>query len=384
MGVLAEKDIDETMAADWAGILERHREDEPEEAEVPPVETKTEVSTIEKVRDETGKFVKAAKEPKENQQKTTEASPLAAKPVETGEIPSPVGLPPSPVSPPSPDRDVNRPPATWKPTARAEWAKLPEAVRAEIHRREGDFMSGQGQLLPDAKFGKDMRAVVDPFRMLIESEGGTPELAVQDLLRTAAILRTGTNAQKYQTIANVAQRFGVDLRAFSQAPGAQVQQPQEQYKDPRVDQLLQTMQSQEQQRVMNEHSQAQGLVSHWMNETDPQGQPKRPYVNDVISEMSVLIPQIRESNPTLSHAQALEQAYERAIWGNPEIRVLLQREQQTASEAQRRAENQQRVGEARRAASVNVPRRGSTPAAAKPGSLEETIAATARELGLVS
>lgn len=416
MGVLADKDIDQTMAADWNEILERHTVEEeveetpaaagaqPDESAHAPADGQQADTAGERQRDESGRFKpapKASKGTKTEGAAAKDSQPAAGKKGaqsagaegDQTQQPDPAAANSQQLPADGQQRDITRPPSSWKPTARAEWAKLPESVRAEIHRRETDFMAGQSQLLPDAKFGKDMREVVEPFRMLIESEGGNPAAAVQDLLRTAAILRTGTPQQKYQTIANVANRFGLDLRVFAPRPqqGAQLgqQQPgsvpaQQQFRDPRVDQLLANMQTAEQQRVTRETTETEGLVSHWMNETDAQGQPKRPYVGDVINEMSALIPQIKQANPTLTHAQALEQAYERAIWGNPEIRMLLQQQQQTAADAQRRAENQQRTQGARRAASVNVPRRASTPAAAKPGTLEETLSATARELGLIS
>lgn len=394
LGPLSDSKVDAEMSADWRDILSRHSEDDdtpetpegaPEahaEGQAPPAESPSEeevetppATAEERARDESGRFKKAPKT----------AKPDKVAPAQEAQQPSDEQQEVQPQQQQEAARDIARAPSTWRPTARAEWAKLPESVRAEIHRRESDFMTGQHQLLPDARFGQNMRGVVEPFRMLIESEGATPELAVQDLLRTAAILRTGTVQQKYQTVANIAQRFGVNLAAFvprQGQPGPTLPQSQE-YRDPRVDTLLQQMQTQEQQRAQREQRDAETLVSSWMNEADAQGQPLRPYVTDLINDMSLMIPQIKAANPHFSHTQALEAAYERASWANPEIRALLQQQQQTATDAQRRAENQQRTSVARRAASVNVPRRASTPAPAKPGSMDETLAATARELGLL-
>jgi hypothetical protein len=170
-----------------------------------------------------------------------------------------------------------------------------------------------------------------------------------------------------------------------------VQQQAQQFRDPRVDQLIQQFQTREQQQAQEAQARAQAetqqttsFVDRWMNEADAAGNPKRPYVGDVINEMSALIPQLKDADPTLTHAQALEQAYERATWAHPEIRVLLQQQQQQALDAKRRTDSQARVRDARRASSVNVPRRSSLPSQPPTGSLEETIASTARELGLIS
>jgi hypothetical protein len=192
MAVLAEKDIDQTMAADWAAIQERHAI-EPKEVE--PVATDTEAPAQEPVvdrgdgRTNDGKFAPKAKEPVKTAEPVGKNPPVKA-PKEGA--PEPASATPSDPAQIATDRDINRAPSTWKPTARAEWEKLPPTVRAEIHRRETDFMTGREQLLPDARFGKSVSEVVAPYLMLIESEGGTPERAIGELMRTAAALRLGT------------------------------------------------------------------------------------------------------------------------------------------------------------------------------------------------
>jgi hypothetical protein len=392
VALLTDQAVDDEIGSDWSTILEKHTEEPPEPPAAPEKVEKAVVEPkggdkpatepeppegADRPRDEVGRYKPISKPAKVEKTAAAPAEPPAEPPAEGQQ------------------RDLNRAPSTWRPTARAAWATLPEQVRAEIHKREADFMAGQSQLLPDARFGSSMQKIIEPYRMLIESDGGTPESSVQELLRTAAVLRTGTLEQKLQTFANIANRYGINVRAFAMSQQPQQQQGQVpqpgMYRDPRVDQLLQQLQTrdqQEQQRhaaaAQAEQQQTEGMVNRWMNEADAAGNPKRPYVNDVINEMSALIPQLKEADPTLTHAQALEAAYERATWAHPEIRALLQSEQTTAAEAKRRTESQQRVANARRAASVNVPRRAAIPSPAKPGSIDETIAETARALGLIS
>jgi hypothetical protein len=122
-----------------------------------------------------------------------------------------------------------------------------------------------------------------------------------------------------------------------------------------------------------------------MNELGQDGQPLRPFILDVLDEMQAIIPQIRNANPGLAHSQVLQSAYDRAVWANPETRSVLQQQAQTAEDERRRAANQSRVTEARRATAANIPSRptssGATP---KPGRMEDTILEEARRLGLVS
>jgi hypothetical protein len=395
---------DAEMAADWERIRAKHDADDDEpstpaaepETPSPPddVQVAAEKPDADRARDATGKFAKAEV-----------AKPAAAKAGAKPAVADPKAADGQQQATPAADasqagdqqqqaanasqRDINRPPSTWKPTARAEWDKLPPAVRAEIHRRESDFMAGQHQLLPDAQLGRSMRQVIEPYRLLIESEGGTPDRAVADLLRTAAVLRMGSPQQKYQAFIAMGNQFGVDLRVFGQQQqqGGQPVQPQQQpaeFRDPRVDQLLALQHRQEQEVAARDNAERNSVATRFMNETTADGQPARPYLGDVIDQMEALVPMIRGENPALTKHQVLEQAYDRATWANPEIRALLQQEQQQKAEAARLAANQRNVAGARRAASVNVPRRASTPAAGKPGRLEDTIAETARELGMIS
>lgn len=383
--MLADKDVDDSMASDWAKIQEKYT---PEADDAPDVTPEAEASGEEVIpvsREADGKFKAQEKDKAPEKEKVTDK---AAKPAKEAK---PVAEAPEAAPEPTdaPARDINRAPSTWKPTARAEFDKLSPTIKAEIHRREADFLNGQAQLRPDAELGRELRGVIDPYRMMIDAEGGTPARAVADLFRTAAVFRTGSIQAKYQALAQIANQFGIDLRPLGQAARDQAAvQPQpaqpQQFRDPRVDQLLAQQNQERQQAAQREQQQTESAVTRWMNETDTEGNPKRPYLGDVINEMSALVPQLRTADPSMTHPQALDAAYDRAIWAHPEIRTLLAQKQQTELDAKRRTDNQARVRDARRAGSVNVPRRASIPSAGKPGKMEDTLAATARELGLIT
>lgn len=377
---LTDANIDETMAADWAGIREKFKEEIPEtipeapEPEAPKADATPAQEPVEDRGDgrrSDGTFAPKTAEP------SKVAEPVGKNPAQTEPVAQEpvVGTKGAPV-------DITKPPSTWKPVARAEFAKLPEAVRAEIHRRETDALNGQAQLLPDARFGKSVNEVVAPYLGMIQAEGGTPERAIADLMRTAALFRTGSPQAKQQALLQIAQQFHVELPGAPQGQQPpQTQQPPT-FQDPRVDQLLQHLQTQEQQRVQAEQQQLEATVTRWMDAKDETGASKYPYLGDVMNDMAVLVPQIRAGNSSLSHEQVLQSAYERATWASPDVRPLLMAAQ--AAEPARDAANQTRVREAKRAASVNVPRRASAPSPAKPGKMEDTIEETARTLGFIS
>ena len=85
-------------------------------------------------------------------------------------------------------------------------------------------------------------------------------------------------------------------------------------------------------------------------------------------------------NPGISLNEVWQKAYEKAVWANPETQAL----QLQAHEAKRREDILRTTAEAKKAASVNVPRRAGLPTAAPLGSLDQTIGEEARRLGFIS
>ena len=126
---LRDSAVDASIAADWDAIQEKYalepdetRSPEPAEAAEPakaPVEAE-QPKAADATRDEQGRFKPKPKEAKEAKPaEATDPKPAESKPAEA------LAEPASDAS-----RDVNLPPSTWRPTARAEWEKLPPAVRA--------------------------------------------------------------------------------------------------------------------------------------------------------------------------------------------------------------------------------------------------------------
>ncbi len=365
--VMDDRALSESMDADMANTLAeinaRNAQEEveqPQAADAPASASSPETPAAEsaRARDASGKFIKGETE-------QTAAPETVSQPSSATETTAPVAAAPTEQA-----IDINRPPSSWKPAAKAQWANLPADVRQEIYRREGDFHKGNSQIKENADFGQKIRTMAQPYDMLIKAEGATHEAAFDDYLKSAAMLRVGTPQQKLDLIKQLDSRYNCGLNEdFSRAVLAKVaeitgqpvqQQPQQQFQDPRVDALLRSQEQAEQQRAAQLTAQANDAETRFRAAVDDKGQPQFPFVDNVADDMVNRIPEIRRLNPSLPHFDVLKQAYEAAAWANPETRAVLLSQQ--AAQANQPAETLRKVEAAKRANAVNVPRRGAIPA----------------------
>ena len=350
-------------------------EDAPEEeiAEEEPVS--------ERERDERGRFV--AKQPEEEPEEEPEAEPEEE--LAEGLEEEPEGIVVSEEQQISPveeesDPSIANAPSTLTAEAKSKWAELPDWAKKEFHKREADSVKGfeniKAELSEAAEYGQRFRAVVDPYLPMIQSEGGDAESAVQEMLNTAYILRTGTPQYKAQAALQLAQQYGFinDMVAIL---SGNVQNPNyaQPPRDPRVDELLR--QQEEEKRLREQETLDSGVrqVEEFASATDENGQLLHPYFENVKHDMYAVLQSGR--------ADDLETAYEAALWMNPETRVLQEREQTSQIEQKRQEQAKERAKKARKANKVNIAKRGDHESSSpeKPtGSIEDTMRETMERL----
>lgn len=405
--VVEEKDtldqsITETLSKTLKDIQSR-----PAEGEAPPVDAEATVPdkpiASDRARAEDGKFIKADDKPAPKDPAAPAAKPDKAQ--IAGAIEQAAAEPDKPiVTTTGQPIDINRPPSSWKPAAKVAYATLDPAIKTEIHRREADFLNGGKGLKENADFGGEIKGILAPYRALLDAEGGTPQQAIQNYLRTAAVLRQGTPQQKLQAVFGLDQTFNLGLQQHFNSKvqeevakrtggqpqagdGTQPQAPTQQqppvFQDPRVDHILAAYQRQEQERTAQDKAVRDAATTQFLSAKDEKGQPKYQFVDNVLDEMSVRVSAIRAANPALGHEQVLERAYEEAVWANPETRAVLIGQQQ--AQAQQPADNLRKVEQARRANAVNVPKRGAIPHAKPTGKFnspeaDEAMRETLRQL----
>lgn len=197
-------------------------------------------------------------------------------------------------------------PASWRPSAREKWEGLDPEVREEINRREHEGQRLMQQSAQSRQFEQAFESVVRPYEVFIRQENATPLQAVQNLMQTAADLRVGTPQHKVNIVAGIIQQYGIDLQmldthlAGNINSGGQQQPQQQQFRDPRVDQILQAQQSQQQA--------AQQQMRLSLNSEIDQFRSGHEFFDDVAQHMGDLM----EVYGRRGQALTMEQAYEMA------------------------------------------------------------------------
>jgi hypothetical protein len=158
-------------------------------------------------------------------------------------------------------------PVSWRPEIREKWGRVDPEVRAEIARRESELGKVLQSSAGQRQFVEAFEKIVGPYEMFIRAENSNPLQAVDNMMRTAAELRVGTPASKANLVAGIIRNFGVDLQMLDgilagQAPQHQAQVQANQFRDPRVDQMIQAQQAHQQQQArFEDEAIRQGLGS---------------------------------------------------------------------------------------------------------------------------
>lgn len=230
---------------------------------------------------------------------------------------------------PGPKQQAQRAPASWRPDVREHWAQLPGPVRAEVVRREVEV---QRTLQESAEARKSFDAVmktIEPYQAFIKAENSNPLQAIDNLMSTAARLRTGTAPELAHMVAGIVKQFGVGRfgNAFIEQldaalAGQQVQvDPQQQALQQALDQRLAPV-----QQMLTQFQQAQQMqqqrVSQQAQSTVGQFLQRAEFGNDVREEMADLL----EVAQRRGQPMTLKEAYQKACMANDRVRaVLMQR-----------------------------------------------------------
>lgn len=246
-----------------------------------------------------------------------------------------------------------------KKAVREHWEQLPPEVRKALHERESEAHKELTRHDEDRNFGKRVKEVVGPYEQFIRGLGADPIQAVDYLIKSDYALRTAAPEARRAMLVKVAKDYGIDLGLPDQPSIV----------DPRVETLQQRLERLEQERSSDIQSrQLEEQRSIEQQIADFSSKPENVYFDRVSPVMASLL--------SSGQAGTLEQAYDMAVFADPETRALQLAAQRAAEESKRKSQNQAQVVKAKSAsASVTGAPGIALPASTQnsAGSLEDDI-----------
>jgi hypothetical protein len=321
--------------------------DEPEEKSLRDELNEAVEQAESRARDEQGRFAQAEKDAASKavagKVATEQGSPVQAGTDATQAVPG--------AQAPTTDAPY---PNSWKAEHRAKWDQLPPDLRQYITERETQIHKGMTAADEDRTFGKSMKDVVSPYMAEIRAQGGEPMGVMRDLLNTAYVLNKGEPGQKVELFTNLMQQYRISPQdLFNRLQGGQPQvDPQVSQLQARLDQIERERQADVQYRKQAEEQEALGTIEAFAS------QPGHEHYERVRRDMGLMLQN--------GQAASLQDAYDRAVWADPELRSTMITATTQTDQAKREAEAAARTAAARRAgSSVSGSPGAASPAAAQ-------------------
>lgn len=223
-------------------------------------------------------------------------------------------------------------PQSWAADAKDVWNQIPPRAQREFVKRENDLRRGLQQATEKAaqveRGYSDIDEALAPFKEIFDSGTATRSQVIKNFAWWQTKLDNPQS--RAQAFRDMAQSYGTSLEQLTQEAAAQPQEPSYVREIRQQNQQLmqlyrQQQQQQEQQTQANRQSMEQSAandVNVFASEVDASGNLLRPHFKAVEGYMVALMPGLRAENPSLSNAQLLQAAYEKAIWADPSTREL--------------------------------------------------------------
>lgn len=223
-------------------------------------------------------------------------------------------------------------PAGWTTEAKAEWLKLTPAVQQAVIKRENEISEG-GRRWSEEK--RTYEETLAPLRQAAQKYGLQDKEGLQRLLVANDFLERDPEA----AIDWFAKNYGVEIQIIGRKQQPQAQPQPQPFVDPSLAVVTRELETIKQTLAERETAEIEQTINSFRND-------QHPHFDKVRATMGQLI--------TAGKAANMEEAYEQAIWLDPEIRAGLITAQaaRTAEEAKTKAREQ---AEKARKAGVSVP-----------------------------
>lgn len=222
-------------------------------------------------------------------------------------------------------------PKSWSADAKAAFATLAPAVQQAVIKRESEINDG------GARWSEEKRTyetALAPVRDISTRHNVPPAETIKRLAAANEYLERDPAA----AIRWLATSYKVDLSALATQPSPPQADPMVAELTSKISQLEQFVQNQQLSGVDRVISEFAAKQTHWDDQ--------------VMAEVSDMIPVAKSRNPGADHATLLQTAYDMAVWANPGLRTKLI-EAQTADQLKQRQQVETTAKARRGALSVN-------------------------------
>jgi len=292
--------------------------------EAPAVEAAPE-PTGERVRDESGKFIKKS---------STAATPAAkpGTPATAIEDQGAAAAPPtSPAAAPaSPETPKFKAPQSWRPEVREKWASLPVEVQQEADRLDKEYQKILRDTAQARQMTNTVRETLAPFEGLARANGMDSLKYAGSVMQTAAALHMGTPQQKAAIVAQLISTYGIDVDGVNAVMQGQAPAQTQQAMSPEQVQEMARRAYQE-ERQKTQMQELTSVAQQALNKTKPGCEFWDDIGEQKIIELGAFFV---ERDPSLAPDVALKNAYDILADKNSQIAgVLKQRRDAEAAKA---------------------------------------------------
>lgn len=323
-----------------------------------------ETPTQQHARDEAGKFVAKTADAQITDKPSLAAPETALHPdttQQTAEAPNATGKP-------------LLPPAGWSPASKVAFDALPDAVKADIAKREELVSAGFAKYSGLDQYVQEFEAAGVRLPDAIAAYRAAEDQLTRNFPQGVVGLCQQFNVHPVQLAQHLLQQYGQGGQEGPQPqshaqPDAQSQQA--------ISQLQQQLNKLEQERYQERSTAVETDISKFISD------PSNKFVDNVVDQMALLINAAKLENRHIT----LKEAYDAACWSDPQVRPLLLDEQFAAKSKAAQDKAKQAADQARRsAASVTGAPLHNTPSGvdgAQPSRRDVLAAAFAEQAGRV-
>jgi hypothetical protein len=214
-------------------------------------------------------------------------------------------------------------PASWKPSERENWTKIPVELQARIKAREAETDNILRETAEARRTHEFMNQLGTSYAPVFAAEGVQDvPTGIKGMVDTIALLQNGSPADKAVKMAQLISHYGIDIGALDSAlvgeapqnsQESELQQLIDQRMQP-VNQLLQRLDQTQQQSVQQSQEAANKQVAEFKGE----------FLSDVRNDMADLLDMAAARNQPMS----LQEAYDKAVILRPDLQKILTKRKQ--------------------------------------------------------